>query len=108
MRATLRRQLVKERFSLMKRKIQLTIETHQLLIISRAKGSTQGWYSECAGNGPLIKPEGGGSAGVRPRTIYRRVEAGLVHFAESPEGWLLICLNSLLDEIRIESTPVRP
>jgi len=47
-------------------------------------------------------------AGVSPRTIYRRVEAGLVHFAESSEGWLLICLGSLLDESQNKSTPLRP
>jgi hypothetical protein len=93
----------------MKRKVQLTIETHQLLVISRTKGSTQGWCSECAGDVPWIKPEEAAVlAGVSPRTIYRRVEAGLVHFVESPEGWLLICLSSLLDESRIESTPLRP
>ena len=93
----------------MKRKIQLTVETHQLLVISRTKGSIQGWCSECANDVPLIRPEEAAVlAGVSPRTIYRRVEAGLVHFAESPEGWLLICLGSLLNESRIESTPLRP
>ena len=93
----------------MKRKIQLTIETHQLLVIKRTKGSTQSWCGECAGDVPLIRPEEAAVlAGVSPRTIYRRVEAGLVHFAESSEGWLLICLDSLLDESRIESTPLHP
>jgi predicted site-specific integrase-resolvase len=29
-----------------------------------------------------------------PRIIYRWVEAGVVHFTETPEG-LLICLDSL-------------
>lgn len=93
----------------MKRKIQLTVETHKLLVISRTKGSTQDWCSECAGDVPLIKPEEAAVlAGVSPRTIYRRGEAGFVHFGESPEGWLLICLSSFLDESRIESTPLRP
>lgn len=93
----------------MKRRIQLTVETHQLLVISRTKGSTQGWCSECAGHVPLIKPEEAAVlAGVSPRTIYRRVEAGLVHFAESPEGWLLICISSLLDENRFNpAAPLR-
>ena len=91
----------------MKRNIQLTVETHQLLVINRTKGSTLGWCSECAGNVPLIKPEEAAVlAGVSPRTIYRRVEAGLVHFADSPEGWLLICLSSLLDESRNKPTPL--
>ena len=93
----------------MKRKIQFTVETHQLLVVRRAKGSIQGWCSECANDVPLIRPEEAAVlAGVSPRTIYRRVEAGLVHFAESPEGWLLICLGSLLDETRIESSPLHP
>jgi hypothetical protein len=29
------------------------------------------------------------------RAIYRRVEADTLHFTETPEGRLLICLNSL-------------
>jgi hypothetical protein len=37
---------------------------------------------------------------------FELVEAGFVHFGESPEGWLLICVVSLLDESRIESTPL--
>ena len=35
-------------------------------------------------------------SGVSPRTIYRRVEAGSLHFAETNEGYLLICTNSLV------------
>ena len=34
-------------------------------------------------------------SGVSPRTIYRRVEAASLHFAETGEGRLLICANSL-------------
>jgi hypothetical protein len=29
------------------------------------------------------------------RAIYRRVEANQLHFTETPEGGLLVCLNSL-------------
>ena len=93
----------------MKKKIQLTVETHELLVIKRAKNLTQTLCCECAGDVPLIRPEAAAVlAGVSPRTIYRRVEAGRVHFAESPEGWLLICLSSLLDESRNESTLLDP
>ena len=34
-------------------------------------------------------------AHVSSRTIYRWVEAETIHFAETPDGLLLICLNSL-------------
>ena len=41
----------------MKKKIQLTVETHELLVIKRAKNLTQTWCGECAGHVPLIRPE---------------------------------------------------
>ena len=34
-------------------------------------------------------------AGTRARVIYAGVESGAVHFTETPEGLLLVCLNSL-------------
>jgi len=33
--------------------------------------------------------------GVSSRTIYQCVESGQIHFADTPEGLLLICLKSL-------------
>jgi len=47
-------------------------------------------------------------AGISPERSTERVEAGLVHFAESPEGWLLICLGSLLVESQNKINPARP
>jgi hypothetical protein len=35
-------------------------------------------------------------AGVSARAIYRMAEDGLIHFRESAEGLLLVCLNSLI------------
>jgi len=32
---------------------------------------------------------------VASRTIYRRVEAGELHFTETPEGALIICPDSM-------------
>jgi hypothetical protein len=91
----------KRRLRWMKRKIELTIETHQLLVIKRTKGLTQGWCSECAGHIPLVKPEEAAVlASVSPRTIYAWVEAGRVHFTETTEEGLRICLNSLLDRMQ--------
>jgi hypothetical protein len=34
-------------------------------------------------------------ANVSSRTIYRRVEAGEMHYTETAEGFLLVCANSL-------------
>jgi hypothetical protein len=34
--------------------------------------------------------------GVSSRVLHRESEAGVIHFAETAEGSLLVCLNSLL------------
>ena len=34
-------------------------------------------------------------ARVSSRTIYRRVEAGEMHYMETAEGHLLVCANSI-------------
>ncbi len=44
----------------------------------------------------MLTPEDAGRVlSVAPRTIYRRVEAGRVHYREVEGGGLLICLASL-------------
>lgn len=43
----------------------------------------------------LAPEEAAALCGVSPRTIYRWVEAGRVHFAETPDGRLSVCLASL-------------
>jgi hypothetical protein len=92
----------RESLCAMKRKVQVTIETRQLLIVRKMNGVSQGWCSECAGHVPLIRPEEAAVlAGVSPQMIDAWMDAGLVHFIESPEEPLLICLSSLLDESRI-------
>ena len=46
----------------------------------------------------MARPEAAAVAtGVAVRAIYRRVEAGTVHFLESRDGALAVCLDSLRD-----------
>jgi len=83
----------------MKRKVQVTIETRQLLIVKNMNGVSQRRCSECVGHIPLIRPEQAAVlAGVSPQMIDAWMDAGLVHFTESPEEPLLICANSLLNQ----------
>ena len=44
----------------------------------------------------LLLEEAVAVAGLSSRALHRSVEAGALHFAETPEGFLLLCLNSLL------------
>jgi excisionase family DNA binding protein len=43
----------------------------------------------------LTADEAATIAKVSSRTIYRRVEAGEMHYTETAEGRLLVCANSL-------------
>jgi hypothetical protein len=44
----------------------------------------------------LVTPEEAVTvAGISSRAIHRRAERGEIHFAETPSGLLLVCLNSL-------------
>ena len=75
---------------------EITIETERVLIIRKRKRSVLTWCSTCAQQVPMVKvDEAATIAGVSSRTLYRWVEAEKVHFAETPEGLLLICLSSL-------------
>jgi hypothetical protein len=75
---------------------EITIETERVLIIRKRKGSVLTWCSTCAGQVPMVKVDDAAViARVSCRTLYRWVEAEKVHFAETPEGLVLICLSSL-------------
>jgi hypothetical protein len=80
-----------------KRRTEITIETERLLLLKGARRPIFLWCEECRAEVKMVTPEEAAAAtGVRLRAIYRRVEAGELHFTETPEGQLLICLNSIL------------
>ena len=54
------------------------------------------WCPTCAAAVVMVTPENGNEvAGVSARAIYRLLKSGKVHFAETHEGVLLVCLSSL-------------
>src|SRR5215470_3970445 len=80
-----------------KRRTEFTIETHRVLVLHRRGVSNLAWCSGCAEEVKMITPgEAVMLTHVSSRTIYRWVEADKIHYAETSEGLLLICLNSLI------------
>ena len=78
------------------RTIELTFERTEFFAVLNPRRSTVAQCAECGGRVPVVTPEEAASiAGVMARTIYHWVEAGRVHFMETPEGLLLVCLASL-------------
>jgi hypothetical protein len=72
------------------------VETDEILVVGgnpRAVGST---CPVCNPGVSMVVPQHAARiAGVSTRTIYAWVESGRLHFTESPDRSLLICLDSL-------------
>jgi hypothetical protein len=73
------------------RRTEVTVETETLLVVRRG-GAARGWCDACGAEVALLTPLAAARAsGVSTRLVYARLEAGLVHFAELPDGTLLVC-----------------
>jgi len=80
-----------------KKRTEITVETHRLLVMRKPTGTTQTWCARCCEQVEMATPERAALlAGVSLRAICRQVEANSIHFVETANGLLLICLNSLL------------
>lgn len=80
-----------------RRRLIISVESSEVLVIRNPSGSVLAWCPGCAAEAAMIRPDAAAVlTGLSTRTIYRRVEADCVHFAETTEGLLLVCLNSLL------------
>ena len=94
-----RAKLSQNRKSRVKRTIrtEVTIETDERLIIRRGGQLPRARCSECGEQGTMISlEEAVALAGVSSRAIHHWVETGQIHFAETSDGFLLVCLNALL------------
>lgn len=82
-----------------KRSIELTLEKKEKFLHCRRTII----YSRCSGCGYIVKmlsPEDSAKlTGVTPRVIYRLIEANQIHFIETANGLLLVCLDSLLQKL---------
>ena len=80
----------------MRKGMEITMERNELSVIKRPLHRAFTWCSKCEERVQMITPdEAVAVAGRSSREIYRLVEAGRVHFWETPHGLLSICLRSL-------------
>jgi len=83
--------------SLMKRtrRTRTTVEQREVVIIRNLR--KQGFCAGCSEQTALISVEEGVRiSGLSSRAVYRLIEAGRIHFAETAEGSVLICPATLL------------
>lgn len=84
-------------YALAKRKIRITVETHSLTILRMRDNSTSAmWCADCGSQTQSVTVElAARVCSVSQRAIFRLVQAGRLHFNETPAGELLICAESL-------------
>jgi hypothetical protein len=82
----------------MGRRREERIEIHERLIVRTASGSFPALCEACsAGDGILLSPEQASAVtGIAIRLIYRWVEAGTIHYRETANGKLSVCVKTLL------------
>jgi hypothetical protein len=78
------------------RKTQITVETHRVFTIRHHSRYHLGWCPECGPQAHMVTAdEAAILCRVSSRAIYLRIEAHELHFKETPDGLLLVCVNSL-------------
>jgi hypothetical protein len=77
------------------RTVELTVERSEFIVALKPSGPTVTPCPTC-GNTRFVTPaEAARSSGETLREIFRRIEAAEIHFFETPDGELLVCLDSL-------------
>ena len=78
------------------RRTQITLQTERSISIKSSRALTA-LCEQCGREVQMFTPgQAALVSGLSSREVYRRVEAGEVHFTETVEGLLLVCLDSLL------------
>ena len=79
-----------------KKRTVVTIETRQRTVVRRARRHATAWCESCRAEVLMLTPdEAAALSQTTTRTVFRRVEAGGLHFNEGADGTLLVCANSL-------------
>ena len=77
--------------------IEVTVEREHIQRSSRRIRAVEVWCGECNQTVMMLRPdEAAILSGLSVRSLCRAVEASELHFAETPDGLLFICLNSLI------------
>ena len=78
----------------------MTIETHRVFVMRSPGDSRLGYCPRCAAETRMIMPEAAAMLScVSTRTVFRWVEAERIHFMETSEGILFVCLQSLMERL---------
>jgi hypothetical protein len=79
------------------RRTRTTVERHETVVIRSARKLKRVLCPECSEPVALVAlDEAVKFSGISSRAVYRLIEEGRIHFAETAEGSVLICPATLL------------
>lgn len=79
------------------KRTRITIETERVLVVSSRRRIIESWCDGCGHEVKLIRAEEAAYiSGVGLRDICRQVESDSLHYVETADRVLMICLDSLL------------
>lgn len=84
-----------------RKRTRVTYEVHEVTVtrLLNSDGLFHGLCEECGSTSRISLPDLDSKiTGLGSREIFRRIEAGTIHFRESSEGAGFICLESVLGE----------
>jgi hypothetical protein len=81
-----------------KRRIEIRIQTRQVLIVQHAANIKRQWCPQCGGQVDMIRMENSSALNAESlRASGIEVDADKLHVTEMPDGSLLVCLNSFME-----------
>jgi len=82
------------------KRTEIAIEFEEIIhLAGHEHGLARAWCATCARPVPMVTPQQAAViARVSVRAVNRSVETGDIHFIETRDGFLLVCLNSVRDD----------
>jgi hypothetical protein len=78
-----------------RRTIEITVEREEVFRIRKPINRTAVWCAECGSNAPMVGIEEAMVVlGISLQELVRRAVSRDVHSIETPDGELLVCINS--------------
>ena len=78
------------------KRIEITVETERLVVVSKRQMTVISWCASCRERRAMMRLEEAAiQHRVPARRLYAWLEAGKIHFRETEEGLLLVCLDSI-------------
>jgi hypothetical protein len=79
------------------RRTEITAETREVLIFRRREGF-ECWCDQCERQVRMVGPEeAAATMGISLRLVFLQIEVGKLHFKETDQESVFICVNSLLN-----------